>query len=138
MSGQEIVHEGIVQAVRDSNITVSFITQPACSSCSVKNSCTLADSEVRNIEIPAHDKAFQVGEKVNVVLSRTRGFHAVFLGYLLPMVLVFASLAISLKVTNNEAFAGLVSISLLIPYYLILWLLRGVIKKNFKFKLVKS
>jgi len=138
MSGQEITHEGIVKKVKDNNITVSFIAQPACSTCSVKNNCTLASSEVRNIEIPAQDNAYQVGEKVNVVLSQSKGFSAVFLGYILPMVILCLSLVTLLKLTNNEAIAGLTSIALLIPYYLLLWLFRKVIKKNFKFRLVKG
>jgi positive regulator of sigma E activity len=138
MSGKEITHEGIVQEVRDDNITISFISQPACSSCNLKNSCTLADSEVRNLEIISQGNNYHIGEKVNVVLSQSNGFRAVFLGYILPLIIVCLSLVLLLKLTNNEALAGLVSIAMLIPYYLILWLLRGVIKKNFKFRLVKG
>ena len=138
MSGKEIIHEGTVEEVRDDNITVSFISQPACSSCNLKNNCTLADSEVRNLEILSEGESYHAGEKVNVVLSQSNGFRAVLIGYVLPLIIVFLSLVLLLKLTNNEALAGVASISMLIPYYLILWLLRGVIKKNFKFRLVKS
>jgi sigma-E factor negative regulatory protein RseC len=138
MSGKEITHEGVVQEVRDENITVSFVSQPACSSCNLKNSCTLAESEARNLEILSQGENYHVGEKVNVVLSQSNGFRAVFLGYILPLITVCLSLVLLLKLTNNEALAGLVSILILIPYYLILWLLRGVIVKNFKFRLVKG
>lgn len=138
MSGKEITHEGIIQEVRDDNITVSFISQPACSSCNIKNGCTLAGSEERNFEIISEGNKYHVGEKVNVILSQSNGFRAVFLGYILPLLIVGISLILLLKTSKNEAFAGLVSIGMLIPYYLILWGLRGVIKKNFKFRLVKS
>lgn len=138
MSGKEITHEGIVQEVRDDNITVSFVSHPACSLCNLKNICSLADSEVKNLEIISQGNNYHVGEKVTVVLSQSSGFRAVFLGYILPLIIVCLSLVLLLKITNNEALAGLASISMLIPYYLILWLLRGVIKKNFKFRLVKG
>jgi sigma-E factor negative regulatory protein RseC len=138
MSGKEITHEGIVQEVSDNNITVRFVSQPACSSCNIKESCALADSEARNLEVGSQDKSFQAGEKVNIILSQSHGFRAVFLGYILPLIVVFLSLILLLKLTNNEALAGLGSISVLIPYYIILWLLKGVIKKKFKFRLVKS
>jgi sigma-E factor negative regulatory protein RseC len=138
MSGSEITHEGIVQEVRDNNIIISFVTQPACSTCNIKNSCTLADSEVRDLEIDSSGKSYHAGEKVLVVLSQSNGFRAVFLGYILPLVIVFSSLVILSKLTDNEAITGLGSIAILIPYYLILWILRGSIKKNFKFRLLKS
>jgi len=138
MSGSEITHEGIVQEVKDNNITISFVSQPACSACNIKNSCTLVDSEVRDLEIDSSGKSYHVGEKVLVVLSQSNGFRAVFLGYILPMVIVFLSLVILTKLTNNEAITGLASIAILIPYYLILWILRVSIKKKFKFRLSKS
>jgi hypothetical protein len=56
----------------------------------------------------------------------------------LPLIIVCFTLILLLKLTNNEALAGLTSILMLVPYYLILWLLRRVIKKNFKFRLVKG
>jgi positive regulator of sigma E activity len=138
MSGKEITHEGIVQEVRDNIITVSFVSQSACSLCNLKNICTLSESEVKNLEIISQENNYHVGERVTVVLSQSSGFHAVFLGYILPLLIVCISLILLLKLTNNEAFAGLTSILMLVPYYLILWLLRRVIKKNFKFRLVKG
>jgi sigma-E factor negative regulatory protein RseC len=138
MSGKEIKHEGIVQEVRDNNVIVSFISQPACSSCSIKNSCSLAEIEVRDLEVPSSGKLYQAGEKVFVVLQQSHGFRAVFLGYILPFLIVLISLVFLLKLTNNEALAGLISISSLVPYYLILWFLKGRINESFKFRLVKD
>jgi sigma-E factor negative regulatory protein RseC len=138
MSGKEITHEGIVQEVRDNNVIVSFVSQPACSSCNIKNSCSLAEIEVKNLEVSTAGKLYQAGEKVLVILSQSHGFKAVFLGYILPFLIVLASLVILLKLTNNEALAGLISIFSLLPYYLILWMLRGKINESFKFRLLKS
>jgi sigma-E factor negative regulatory protein RseC len=138
MSGKEITHEGIVQEVRDNNVIVSFVSQPACSSCNVKSSCSMSGGEVRNLEVPSAGKLYKSGEKVLVVLQQSHGFRAVFLGYILPFLILLISLVILLKLTNNEGLAGLLSISSLIPYYLILWLLRGQINESFKFRLLKD
>ena len=138
MSGKEITHEGIVQEVRDNNVIVCFVSQPACSSCSVKKSCSMAEGEVRNLEVPSSGKLYKAGEKVLVVLQQSHGFRAVFLGYILPFLIVLISLVTLLKLTNNEALAGLISISSLVPYYLILWILRGHINESFKFRLLKD
>src|SRR4030043_1046600 len=138
MSGKEITHEGIVQEVRDNNVIVSFVSQPACSSCNLKNSCSLAEGVIKNLEVSSSGKLYKAGEKVLVVLQQSHGFRAVFLGYILPFLIVLISLVILLKLTNNEALAGLISISSLVPYYLILWILRGHINEIFKFRLQKG
>jgi sigma-E factor negative regulatory protein RseC len=138
MSRKEITHEGIVQEVRDKNVIVSFVSQPACSSCNVKSSCSIAEGEVRNLEVPSAGKLYKAGEKVHVVLQQSHGFRAVFLGYILPFLIVLISLVILLELTKNEALAGLISISSLVPYYLILWILKGVINESFKFRLLKG
>ena len=138
MSGKEIKHEGIVQEVRDNNVIVSFVSQPACSSCNLKNSCSLAEGVIKNLEVSSSGKLYKAGEKVLVVLQQSHGFRAVFLGYILPFLIVLISLVILLKLTNNEALAGLISISSLVPYYLILWILRGHINESFKFRLLKD
>jgi sigma-E factor negative regulatory protein RseC len=137
MSGKEITHEGIVQEVRDDHVIVSFITQPACSSCSIKNHCSLSETEVKNLEVQTSGKTYQRGEKVLITLGQSNGFKAVFLGYFFPFIILFTVLVVLLKFTNNEALAGLISISCLVPYYLILWILRGKINESFKFRLLK-
>lgn len=138
MSGKEITHEGIIQEVRDNHVIVSFISQPACNSCNIKNSCSLAGREGKSLEVPSTGKLYQTGEKVLVVLSQSHGFKAVFMGYILPFLIVLISLVILLKLTNNEALSGLLSISSLIIYYLILWFLRRQINESFKFRLLKG
>jgi sigma-E factor negative regulatory protein RseC len=98
----------------------------------------MSGGEARNLEVPSAGKLYKSGEKVLVVLQQSHGFRAVFLGYILPFLILLISLVILLKLTNNEALAGLLSISSLIPYYLILWLLRGQINESFKFRLLKD
>lgn len=138
MSGKEITHEGIVSEVRDDHVVVSFVSQPACSSCKIKNSCSLSDSEIKNLEVPVSGKSYQRGEKVTVGLSQSLGYRAVFLGYILPFLIVFISLVVLTILTNNELLAGLISLFMLVPYYLVLWMIRGVINDSFRFRLLKG
>lgn len=137
MPGKEITHEGIVLEIRDGHVVVSFVTQPACSSCSIKNHCSLSDAEVRNLEVPLSGNTYKKGEKVLITLGQGKGFKAVFLGYFFPFVILCTVLILLLKVTNNEVLAGLISISCLVPYYFILWILRGRVNESFKFRLLK-
>ena len=137
MSGIEITHEGIVREVGDDHVFVSFISQPACISCSIKNNCSLSETEIKHLKVPVSGKIFHTGEKVLITLGQSHGFKAVLLGYFLPFLIVFICLIVSLTITSNELIAGLISISSLIPYYLLLWILRGMINNSFKFRLMK-
>lgn len=137
MSGKEITHEGIVQEVRDDHVIVNFVSHPACSSCRIKNHCSLSGSEVRNLEVPATGEAYKAGEKVIITLGQSKGFRAVLLGYFIPFIVLFTVLIILLEFTNNEIVAGLISLSCLVPYYLIIWILRGKVNESFKFRILK-
>jgi sigma-E factor negative regulatory protein RseC len=137
MSGKEIIHEGIVQEVQNDHIIVQFISHPACSSCLVRNHCSLSDAEVRNLEVPASGKSYTTGEKVLITLGQSQGFRAVFLGYFLPFILLIMILIILLELTHNEVISGLISLSCLVPYYLILWMMKGRVSESFKFRVLK-
>lgn len=54
-------------------------------------------------------------------------------GYFLPFILVIISLLIIYKITKNQAVAGLISLTILIPYYIILYFLRKKMKSSFLF-----
>ena len=62
---------------------------------------------------------------------------ALFYGYLLPFVLMLTSLILFYETTGNEAVAGLVALSILIPYYIVLYFFRNTLKRAFKFELEK-
>jgi sigma-E factor negative regulatory protein RseC len=61
------------------------------------------------------------------------GYAAVFLGYVLPVILVITMVIILDSVSLPELITGLGALAFLVPYYLILWLFRKRINTNFKF-----
>jgi len=69
-----------------------------------------------------------------VLFKESKGFVALFYGYLLPFLLVLGSLIISNTITKNELINGLISLGILIPYYTTLYFFRHLLKKVFKFE----
>jgi len=59
----------------------------------------------------------------------------VVLSYLIPLVIVIAGLIALNSLSASELTAGLVSISLLVPYFLFLYLFRKKINRSFTFSL---
>ncbi len=75
------------------------------------------------------------GDSVTVLMKQSMGYSALFLGYILPVILVLVTLAIMISMDAGELAAGLLSLSVLIPYYLILFLLKKRINEIFTFTL---
>jgi sigma-E factor negative regulatory protein RseC len=134
---KSIEHKGIIDSINGNNITVSFIALSGCASCHAKGFCTTADMQEKSIEIVDNSNRFIEGEEVKVVLEQSLGFRAVWLGYVLPFLLVLILLIVLTEFTGNEAVSGLGALSVLVPYYLLLFVFRNRLQKRFSFRLKK-
>ena len=113
-----------------------IIQTSACSSCSVKGHCSSADSKEKLIDIvDPLASSYQVGEPVIVVGETSMGVMAVFLAFVVPFIILILSLFIFMAVLDDELYASIISLGLLIPYYYILWLNKTRLKQKFSFKI---
>jgi len=88
------------------------------------------------VEVPrTGSEEYKTGDKVQILMEKSLGTKAVFLGYIAPFLLVLATLLITLNLFKSQGVAGLISIGILAPYYFILYLNRKVLKKTFTFRL---
>jgi positive regulator of sigma E activity len=135
---EQIEHTGIVSEIKDNELKVNIMQASACAKCSVSGACGVSEDTEKIISIRnVNPAAYRLGEKVNVFYRRSLGFRALFLGYLLPFLIILTSLIILSTITQNEGLAGLVSIGLLAPYYLILYFTKEKIKNTFAFSIEK-
>ncbi|MBC8594215.1 SoxR reducing system RseC family protein [Oscillospiraceae bacterium N12] len=131
-----IKHRGIVENISGSHLSVRIIQTSACSSCSVKGHCSSADSKEKLIDIvDPLASSYQVGEPVIVVGETSMGVMAVFLAFVVPFIILILSLFIFMAVLDDELYASIISLGLLIPYYYILWLNKTRLKQKFSFKI---
>ncbi|UCH13976.1 MAG: SoxR reducing system RseC family protein, partial [Bacteroidales bacterium] len=109
-----------------------------CDNCQTKSICNLKGNQDNSIEITDKSGIYKVGDEVNLILKKSLGYAALFLGYLLPLIIVLLFLFLFLSFGKNEILAGLGSLLLLAAYYLILYLIRNNISNKFKISLEKS
>lgn len=133
-----IKHLGIVESIDGSHVRVKILQSSACSSCSVKGHCNISETKEKIIDI--HDKesadCCSVGQEVMVCGTTSMGMKAVVLAFVLPFILLLAALFVTMRVTDgDEAASALVSLCTLIPYYIIIYLLRNRISRTFSFTL---
>ena len=133
MAGQEgiVEHPGIVTGVDRNRIEVKILQVSACSSCRAKGMCGVAEMEEKVVDAaPVKGHEHKTGEKVTLVMKRTSGNRAVFLGYYLPFLIVVITLFGMISLTKNEGLSALVAIGMLIPYYTGLFMLKEKITKK--------
>lgn len=131
-----ITHKGRVKQIDSTRILVQIMQASACSACEAKSLCHSAESKEKMIEVHAADAAdFEVGQEVMLVGTLSQGLKAVVYAYVIPLILMLVVLFLSLLRGMDEALAALLSIGVLIPYYLIIYLMRHHLTRKFSFTL---
>jgi sigma-E factor negative regulatory protein RseC len=131
----EISHQGCIVEIDDQKIKVQILSQSACSSCRAKGMCAAFEMTEKMIEVRNdHKYGYKTGEHVDLVMTQSMGNKAVILGYGLPFVLVLITLLIASQFIP-ELYAGLVSLAILAPYYLVLYYLKDRLSNSFDFKI---
>ena len=134
MTNNTIKHLGIVENIQGSHLSVRIVQTSACAACSVKGHCSSADSKDKIIDIiDTAAASYQVGEHVMVVGETSMGLQAVALAFIIPFVLLIFTLFLFMALIENELYAALLSLAVLVPYYYILWLNKTRLKQKFSF-----
>ena len=113
---------------------VQFINESACASCHAKSACGAADTKLYEVDarIPQGD-TFAVGEEVRVAVHNQQGYFAIFLGYVLPFLLLMLALVVTNVLGASELVMALGMLGMLAVYYFVLYLLRSRVSRRFSF-----
>ena len=131
---ESIEHEGIVQKSDDKSVTVRISSASACSGCHAEGSCNLAGVKEKIVEVKGNHE-LSPGDIVIVLMKKSMGYTALFLGYIFPLILVISILIILAALPVPEIIAGLGSLAILIPYYFALYFFRNRISNRFTFSI---
>ena len=134
----DIRHKGFVKEVNETSLIVTIVNQSACSACHAQEACSVSDFQEKEIEVNQFSNSYITGQEVTILFKESTGFTALFWGYVLPFMLVLSTLIISVSITNNELFSGLLSLAILVPYYITLYFLRHLLKKVFNFEVEEN
>lgn len=131
---ETISHEGVVTKITDDELEIKILAQSACAACHAKSACGMGEQAEKILTVPRpKDKDFTLNQKVNVRMAIGQGNKAAVLAYLIPIVLLLAVLFVCLGLGINEGLSALISIVALVPYYIILYLKRDKLKRQFSY-----
>ncbi len=138
-SNSEISHKGRIVSITPEFTTVEIISESACGSCHARSLCGLGDAKTKAVEVPTRGwDNYKVGDEVDVTLRASMGHKAVWLAYVLPLLLLVAVLLVLTACGVHELYAGLGGLGAVAVWYLVLWLLRGRLKNEYVFNISKK
>ena len=131
-----ISHTGIIDSIEDGMVRVRIVQHSACSSCKVASMCNSAESKEKLIDVRhgANDN-LHVGDSVTVMAAQAVGTKAVVIAFVIPLVIMLATIAIVMHVTGSEAYAAASGIAVMLPYYIVLYLFRSRLERELTFYL---
>ena len=132
----KIKHAGVVDGVEGECVRVRILQSSACSACKVAAHCNASETKEKIIDVMDADAShYQKGDQVMVVADTAVGFRASLYGYLLPLILMVVTLVGVLAATHSEGLAAVSALGILMPYYVLLFLMRNKLRNRLSFTL---
>ena len=130
-----IKHDGVVDSIEGDCIHVRIVQASACAACGAKSLCSAAESKEKIVDVYGADtNAYQVVQQVRVEGAATMGMKAVRIAFLFPLILLVATIALVMGLTDsNEALAALAALIALTLYFLVLFACKKKLKNKFSF-----
>lgn len=135
-SSDAISHRGRIVSVTPEVTTVRIVSESACAACHARGLCGLGDSKVKEVEVPTRGwNDWKVGDEVSVVLRASMGHKAVWLAYVIPLIVMVAALLGTLAAGGSELLAGGAAILAVALYYGVIRLLRDRLRNEYLFNI---
>lgn len=133
-----VEHPGVILEIGIDYITVEILNKSACSACHSKSMCSMSEVESKIIEVENRGyETFEKGEAVNVLLKKSLGFKALYISYLIPLLILMVILLSLSSSGVGELTTGLSVIASLAVYYSGVYLFRNKFKREFVFTIEK-
>ena len=127
-------YHGVVKEVSDGHLQVGIMKSSACGGCTIKGHCNSAEAKERMVDVDDPSAfLYHEGQDVWIVGSSSIGWKALGYGIVIPFFVVIISLFVFSAWMNNELWAALCALGMLIPYYIILYANRERMKKQLSF-----
>ncbi|MDY6205599.1 MAG: SoxR reducing system RseC family protein [Prevotella sp.] len=131
----KIIHVGVIEYIKGKKLRVRIVQQPACSACDMADHCHVSEGKVKSIDAYMTDgeNRFQTGQEVQIVGMQSQGRLAVVLAFVIPFLILTAVLFTAMAFSLGEPLSALISVAALLPYFILLYLFRDKLRRQFRF-----
>ena len=134
--GTKISHSGVVESIEGDCVRVRIVQTSACAACKVAGYCNAAEKKEKIVDVScANSEDYVKGQQVTVSTSGSVAARALLWAFGGPFVVLVGVLVVVLLVTGSEGQAALCALLALLPYYLVLWLLRHSMRRQLSFSI---
>ena len=131
---KEIYHDGKIIEITPEFTSDEIISSSACSQCHAKRLSGFSEEESKVVMVPTSPYTERkVGDTVTLALKQTMGLKAVWISYVIPLIILMILVLSLSSVIDNEVWTGLAAIGGVALYYLVIWLLQDKLKNEFVF-----
>ncbi|KAA6303101.1 MAG: hypothetical protein EZS26_000704 [Candidatus Ordinivivax streblomastigis] len=134
----KIEHEGVVVRIEGHTVGVKITQSSACSACHAQTMCGISEQKEKEIEISDVTTPLNIEDKVMITGQTAMGLKAVFYAFIVPLVLMVLMTTLGIFYFHSESIAALMALLALGIYFVILYFLRDIFKKQFVFTLKKA
>ena len=131
----KIKHTGFIESIDGHHLTVKILQTSACASCKIASRCNASETKEKRIDVYATPAGYEVGQQVVVSTTMNAARQALLMGFGLPLIILLAMI-VGMKLADySDEAACLAAIAALVPYYLLIWLLREKIAQQVSFQI---
>ena len=131
-----IRHSGVVESIEDGCVHIRITQTSACAACKVAGYCNAAESKEKIIDVYCDDvAAYSIGQAVVVTTTGQVAARALLWGFGFPFLLLVVVLFLTWLLPAHEGWAALCALASLIPYYMVLWLMRDKMSQQLAFSI---
>ena len=135
----KIRHEGVIENIDGRNAKIRVLQASACATCKVAGHCNSSVGENKIVDVYADVNAnHKVGDTVTIEMDTRQGFFAVWIGFVIPLILLIGISFGAIQIGVGEAVAAVSALLALIPYYIVVYLLRDRLRRRFSFCIVED
>lgn len=122
-------HSAVVTAINeDGTFEATIETSEACGSCSAKKLC--GNDAQKSFTLVNEDPNRKAGDLITLVISRSMGFLAILLAYLIPVAIIIGGLFTFQHFGVDEIISGVAVLVLLAVYFIALRVLKKHIENQ--------
>ena len=136
---KSVAHKGTIIEITPECIRVEIINKSMCAACHAKGFCSAGDTKDKIIDVEYYNNGeFAVGDEVEVIMNRSMGFKAVWISYVVPLVILLIFLLTLQGLGFSELHSGLFALLSVCVYYLLVYLFKDKLANKFVFTIVKN
>jgi positive regulator of sigma E activity len=131
-------HPGRVENLVGNTAYITIFPKSACSSCASTSSCKTLNGKNSKVLKIRHEQDLVLGQKVMVGVSNSTGIISIILSFLVPVILILASVFTLNSLGFPEEQSALIATGVFGLYLLFLFLLRKPIERKMRIHILPS